>query len=517
MAQRWARKILKILLWQVLALLLVLAACEGTLRIGGVISAWQHKRHAARSGTNAKTVLCAGDSFVYGIGGNPFPAQLEKILNERQSKIKFTVHNTGVPGTGTSQMLEALERQLAQYSPDYLIILSGASNTWLQFTLPDQNGFNPLSHLKLWRFWKLHRFMTALKAGVTPRFPKDCPAVVESEDDWLRNNIKDVSRAAEESPDGTDELRDYLGSADALFKEAERDIANRAVPMASQKLEDMLRLPPPVRKGDSAETRAIANEIQNNIQLRTFTMLAHLHRTSDSRKALNYFRKTVELRPDYSYGRLNMASIYRVSGDSDNFLKNIELLLKNNPSFVPAYAELAWYYYLKEDPETSEKYFAKAMALVPCSEETMTRMPFKYYELIHLLPQLEKSIPQLKLNPSVIRLKRLSGRLDRFSTDEEAVDALTEQDMLAAGKLSRQYKARLILSSYPERTLPAVVRAAKTLNAHYIDFVPLFKQRFHDRDEYISFDKDHCNSAGYRFMAERYADEILPAENNTTR
>lgn len=517
MTRRWAKKILKILLWQALALLLVLAACEGALRISGAISSWQHKHRAARSATNAKTVLCAGDSFVYGIGGNPFPAELEKILNERQSKIKFKVYNSGAPGTGTSQMLETLERQLAQLAPDYLIILSGASNTWLQFALPDQNDANPLSHLKLWRFWKLHRFMTALKTGSKSKFPKDCPSIVESENDWLRNNIKNMSNTAEESPDATDELREYLDAANTLFKEAELDITRGAVSAAHQKLEGMLKLPPPVRAGDSAETRALANEIQNNIQLRAFTMLAHLHRTRDRDKALRYFRKALALRPDYHYGRLNIASIYRLSGDSKNFLNSMELLLKEAPAFVPAYAELVWYYYLKEEPETSQKHFAKAMALVPCSEETMANMPFKYYELLYILPALEKMAPKIRLNPAYIRHKRLGDRLHKFSTDEEAVDALTEQDMLAAGKLAQQYSARLILSSYPERTLPAVVRAAKAINARYIDFVPLFKQHFHSRNEYISFDQDHCNSAGYHFMAERYADEILAEEDKPNK
>jgi len=73
------------------------------------------------------------------------------------------------------------------------------------------------------------------------------------------------------------------------------------------------------------------------------------------------------------------------------------------------------------------------------------------------------------------------------------------------------------MSSYPERALPAVVRAAKALDARYIDFVPLFKEHFRARAEYISFDNDHCNSTGYRFMAERYADEILAAENKKVR
>ena len=510
-----SKKILKIISWQILALLLVLAACEGILRIGGMISTLKLKRHkAAANAANTRTVLCAGDSFVYGIGGEPFPKQLETILNTRQSQFKFTVHNTGLPGTGTTQMLAELENQLSAYAPEHLIILSGASNNWLQFTLPDKAGFNPLSHLKLWRFWKLHRFMTAFRIKPETRFPKGCAATVQSENDWFSANLENTVFTTERSPDSTDELRDYVNAADERFRATEQLIAARNAAAADRELQALQASKPPLHPADSQETRELADRIYANIRFHAASMLAHLYKNTDSAKSLKYFRETLELRPDYLYGMLHMASIYRLSGDSANFLRQIEALLKKDPNFVPAYTELAWYYYLKDDAETGLEYFAKAMALVPCSADTMSHMPFGYSELSRYLPVLEKQTPMIRYNPFYRQMKQLAKRLGDGSidNDEQAINQLTEQDMLEAIELAKRYKTKLLMCSYPERSLPGVLSAVKKRNVRYIDFASLFKQNFRSRNEYIAFDKDHCNTTGYRFMAERFADEILASE-----
>jgi len=492
-----------------LAALVAIVVLEGLLRLGGLATAPEALSPAQKK-PNTRIVLCAGDSFVYGVGGEPFPKQLQEILNERQHTLQFDVINLGVPGTGTSQMLNTLEEQLKTYKPHYLIILSGANNSWLQYDLAKNRRANPLSRLKL---WKLLRLLARPQKTPekTPAPPASCKSSFPTEQDWFNATRVELSTAAGSDPQSSRALQNYARKVEAEFGTAERLINQRQASDAGLRLQKLLNLRFPKIPGAERVPDRTA-QMREIIKFRAAVMLGHLYSLTDRPRAVDGFKQALTIRPDYLYGYLRVASLYRVSSDSDNFLKYIHLLLSKDPAFVPAYIELTWYHYLRGEHDQSTKYFTKALELAPCSEYTLTHMPFSYSELAKLLPPLEKSLPEIKNNPAYIQHVKLARRLRKLDDDEKAMEELTETDLITAGRLAKQYKAKLTISSYPERSLPGALRAARKLNIPYLDFVPLFKISFKDRREYIAFDKDHCNSEGYRLMAEYYADLIIASE-----
>ncbi|GEM_PF-1546192 len=79
------------------------------------------------------TILCVGDSSVYGVGANAgkaYPDQLEELLISAVNDKKFRVVNKGVPAQNTRQLLEGINYYINSEKPDLVIILSGEANYW---------------------------------------------------------------------------------------------------------------------------------------------------------------------------------------------------------------------------------------------------------------------------------------------------------------------------------------------------------------------------------------------------
>ena len=84
---------------------------------------------------NSYTILCLGDSSTFGIGASnykekSYPAQLQKILNEKNTGINFEVINGGIPGSNSSQLLHRLRKNILKYKPALLIVQIGENDYW---------------------------------------------------------------------------------------------------------------------------------------------------------------------------------------------------------------------------------------------------------------------------------------------------------------------------------------------------------------------------------------------------
>ncbi len=116
----------------IIGIFLALIILEVSLRIGGVIisleqdSLKKETRNLA-SEQEEYIILALGESTTAG-GENSWPSQLEKILNERSSKINFKVYNGGVGGTTTAFILSRLKEDLDEYKPDMVIAMMGIND-----------------------------------------------------------------------------------------------------------------------------------------------------------------------------------------------------------------------------------------------------------------------------------------------------------------------------------------------------------------------------------------------------
>ena len=113
----------------ILGLAVALAALELGLR---TYAALQYRPgHELDSSASAK-IICAGDSFTYGLGasarGKDYPGQLNELF--RKTGGKYSVVNAGVPGTNSALMLRRLPQTLEDSRPAAVIIMSGSNNNW---------------------------------------------------------------------------------------------------------------------------------------------------------------------------------------------------------------------------------------------------------------------------------------------------------------------------------------------------------------------------------------------------
>jgi len=115
----------------ILGIFLALVVLELGLRIGGfVVSSYQ--RASNKEGFDADyRILCLGESTTAMGGEYSWPAQLEVILNNRSSKIKFKVFNEGIGGTNTAFILSQLKNNLDKYKPDMVITMMGINDEGL--------------------------------------------------------------------------------------------------------------------------------------------------------------------------------------------------------------------------------------------------------------------------------------------------------------------------------------------------------------------------------------------------
>ncbi len=106
-------------------------------------------------------ILCIGESTTAVAGDErgtmlvprtAYPAQLERILNERQQDIRYTVLNNGIMGGTSGSSLELLDQTLPSLQPHVIIAMMGIKDTpteWTPFALPLPGWMLSLNTVKL--------------------------------------------------------------------------------------------------------------------------------------------------------------------------------------------------------------------------------------------------------------------------------------------------------------------------------------------------------------------------------
>lgn len=119
--------------WSVLlGVLAALLALEGALQVGHVAT-WWLRPSASKARTDARRVLCVGDSFTFGIGSSApehsYPGRLQTALAGRADG-PWTVVNEGWPGRNSREVLENIGALLQRHTAALVCILIGVNDTW---------------------------------------------------------------------------------------------------------------------------------------------------------------------------------------------------------------------------------------------------------------------------------------------------------------------------------------------------------------------------------------------------
>jgi len=107
-------------------LFLCVILLELGLRAGGFIFLYfqEHKNTVSARQKSSYRILCLGESTT----ANTWPRILEDILNRKNTGIKFSVIDKGVPGITTPLIVNQLENNLYKYNPDMVIAMIGIND-----------------------------------------------------------------------------------------------------------------------------------------------------------------------------------------------------------------------------------------------------------------------------------------------------------------------------------------------------------------------------------------------------
>ncbi|MAG50903.1 hypothetical protein CL621_04700, partial [archaeon] len=142
-------------------ILFTLLFLEIGLRIGGfILLSIQDSENSIIGDNKDYRILTLGESTTADFIGNfSWPRQLEDILNNRSSKIKFKVFNEGVGGTNTAYILSNLEDNLDKYNPDIVITMMGANDYKLRVKYEESLGVKVSLWLEDIRVYKLSKLL----------------------------------------------------------------------------------------------------------------------------------------------------------------------------------------------------------------------------------------------------------------------------------------------------------------------------------------------------------------------
>ncbi|MFH1824024.1 MAG: tetratricopeptide repeat protein [Candidatus Firestonebacteria bacterium] len=308
------------------------------LRLGGLVFIFLQERNNINSikQKGEFRVMCLGESTTVLWGRDAYPYQLEGILNQLNTGIKFSVINNGLSGTTTSKISARLEADLNKYKPDIVTAMIGINDreeptAYSTVTFLD----TPKIFFKNFRTYKLINLIYMhLVARINKVYFK-----------WRIKNEKNFDS-------------DWIFSTFNLKKFH----ADQKIPLqAEQVLKDAILQDP---KNDK-------------LYLGLGLFYQNYELFSQAEKAL---KKAIEIDPQNSEAYLVLGVVYEESGRQYAAEKSLKKAIELNPTGEEAYAELGWYYQQRNMLHQAEEAFKKTIELNPNNEAGYEGLGMTYEE-----------------------------------------------------------------------------------------------------------------------------------------
>jgi tetratricopeptide (TPR) repeat protein len=201
--------------------------------------------------------------------------------------------------------------------------------------------------------------------------------------------------------------------------------------------------------------------------------------------------------------------------------------VKTAPESEMIYFELGYAFLRAKKTEEAQRWWKEGLSKFPASPKLYQALARMYNDQGRIKEALvyAEQHPELRENPAVGALARAAQRAGEKKTGlrqfmsfpegppgegsiELRISKGLREDVLRIYEVGRRTGVPLVFASYPDHAYPEVIAAAQESSGRFVDFRSIFKEKFKSREDYISDDDCHCNTAGYRVMAERLADEV---------
>ncbi|MFH1037519.1 MAG: tetratricopeptide repeat protein [PVC group bacterium] len=499
----------------VFGLFLGIVLLEIGLRIGGFIFLYLQERANLASLTQRGefVIMCLGESTTALGGDNAYPRQLEKILNERNTGIKFSVINKGIVATDTTIIASLLEENLDHYKPDIVLTMIGINDRQNKLIFEDTLSAKFSRFLKNFRVYKLARLLQKHISLTLQNFFSEPSEAKESE----LSEDKPVC----ESPDVSGETEKRLRG---LIRGHPED------PMPYLELGDLLMTSNRLEEAEALflKVEAIAPELIEN----RYDDLTCIHFDQGNfqqcmrigEKAITYKEGKIS---SIVGDRLARAYLDHNPGEAERICR---MVLASDPHNAPAWCHLGHYYYARGNWETAEQAYRKAVEIEP-SNIAFTHLMFEYFRRREFEKAEELGLHILSTQPDNLRMigalatcYQLWGKHDLANKyydkiaflENRAYNAQTIDNYRQIKKILDERGIPLVCVQYPMRSVEPLKKIFNDQQGPiFVDNEIAFKKAIRGgRYTYYFTDNfggdfGHCTRAGNRLLAENIADTIL--------
>lgn len=474
------------------------------MRLGGfIILSFRDQRNlvSARK-TGDYFILCLGESTTAG----QYPPVLEKILNQKNLGMEFSVIDQGVPATSSSFILKHLQENIDRYDPQMVVVMMGINDSGPHMPKETASRVAFINFLKSMKTYKLLRLLS-LHLEVKIReirhktaFPALPPASNDRPNDaavasMLPGQAKE--RAALYIKQGLSYLDEgsNLDGAEALFKQAQKADPH-----------------------DENSYLALGRIAMNKF---------------DFRGAEALFKKAIQLNPGNSSGYSWLGFLYlALNNDMANGEKLLKQALAINPDDTLACLNMGHLYYYRNDFKNSEYYFKRAISLEPQDQHMVMTLVTLYVKEGRLSDAARLLRERLEQNPqndvfsaALIFISEIPQRNNDSCKDniystyrqkDFRYNPVTAKNYLRMKEILDARGIKLVCVQYPCRSLePLKAIFTETGGVIFVDNEKIFNEAL-KKEKYSDYFKDmfggnfgHCTAKGNRLLAENIADTII--------
>jgi len=492
---------------------LCVASLEIGLRLGGFIflSLQELRNTASIKQRGTYRILCLGESTTALGGEYSYPSQLEKILNQRDIGIKFSVINKGIPGTNSAAIASQLEYNLGKYNPDMVITMMGINEGGGFIRYGDVANKKITSFIKSFRTYKLLKLLRShiiMKARELRIYRPREKIVVELMEDGSTQltSLKELEEMLKES------IQINLKN-DKLYTSLGLYYKNQGY---YDKAKEMLKK---------------ATEINPKNDWAYVGLGRWYNDEGYYNKAKEMLKKATEINPKNYGSWVELGWCYNEEENYDKAAAMFEKAIEVNPTSFGAYLELGKYYKKRGAYDKAEEMFKKSLEINPENDWAYFGLGLYYKEQKKYGKAEEMFEKAIEINPANNKLRGglalIYERQGKFSLAEEYFrkanmlrleyyNPITRRSYQKLKEIIAQRGIKLVCIQYPLRsTEPLKKMFNDQEGVIFVDNEKVFREAIKQTsyDEYFTDmfggDFGHCTPKGNNLLAENIANVIL--------
>jgi len=445
----------------ILSIFLSLLVFESLLHITGfVLSVNQrYKNQISSNEEHSYRILALGESNTADLfnGQSSWPAELEHILNNRSSVIKFKVFNGGIPAIDSTYILNNLEENLRKYNPDMVIAMMGFRDIRIKEETTKKN--------------KLILFF--MKFKVVKLFD----LIYSHWGDRLSNIKRNIyKKMFKKSSDAS--LRKGISYYDLFHHTRSR--------------------------GNTKEMFKKSIELSPEDYIVYVQLGAFYHAQHKLESAEKMLKKAVELDSENDIAYVGLGMVYKEQKKFKNAEEMFKKAIELNPDNDRVYLELGWSYHSQGKVKKAEDTFKQGIKLNPYNEEADSGVEELYLGLGFLYDIQGKSV----------EAKDVYNKLSKI----EGSNPVLSENYQRMYRILNEKGIKFAVMQYPSKKIDefkSMFDESQQKNILFISNEENFKNAINNAgiaDYFVDMfggSFGHCTLRGNRLIAENVADVII--------